>query len=221
MWDIIFLSLKLASLTTFFLLITAVPLAWWLTGKNSWYHHALTTLVTLPLVLPPTVLGFYLLLLFSPDNMMGQIISNLLGHNLPFSFEGLVVASILYSLPFMVQPVRTAFEAMPAHLLEAAATLGASPLDIFRTIALPLARHGILNGAILSFAHTLGEFGVILMIGGNIPGETRVLSIAIYDYVETLEWEKAHLLSGGMILFSFCTILITLKLAQRPDKDRR
>lgn len=219
MWEIIFLSLKLASLTTLFLLLTAVPLAWWLTGKTGWYHHAISSLITLPLVLPPTVLGFYLLLLFNPANLFGQIATSLLGHNLPFSFEGLVIASILYSLPFMVQPVRTAFEAIPPHFLESAATLRASPFDIFRTIALPLARYGLLNGAILSFAHTLGEFGVILMIGGNIPGETKVLSIAIYDYVETLEWEKAHLLSGGMILFSFCTILITLKLAQQRNKE--
>ncbi len=209
MLEAIILTLELAITVTILLLIIGTPIAWWLARSKSWWKEVVGTLVSLPLVLPPTVLGFYLLLALGPNSMLGRAIASVVGHTLPFTFAGLVVASIIYSLPFMVQPVRNAFEAIGERPLEVASTLRASPLDCFVSVVLPLARPGLITGTILSFAHTVGEFGVVLMIGGNIPGETKVLSIAIYDYVETLEWNKAHILAGGMLVFSFLVIFST------------
>ena len=215
MMQAVILTLKLASVTTLVLLLLGAPLAWWLARSKAWWKEAVAAVVALPLVLPPTVLGFYLLLALSPNSPMGQAAAALFGHALPFTFAGLVIGSVIYSLPFVVQPVRNAFEAIGERPLEAAATLRASPLDIFWSVALPLARPGLLTGAVLGFAHTVGEFGVVLMIGGNIPGETRVLSVAIYDYVETLEWGKAHSLAALMLAFSFIVILITMLVEKR------
>jgi len=215
MWETVALTLKLATITTLVLLIVGTPIAWWLARSKAWWKEAVGAIVALPLVLPPTVLGFYLLLTLGPQSPIGQATIALFGKTLPFTFEGLVVASVIYSLPFVVQPVRNAFEAIGDRPLEAAATLRASPLDIFFNIALPLARPGLLTGAVLGFAHTVGEFGVVLMIGGNIPGETKVLSVAIYDYVETLEWGKAHILAAGMLVFSFLVIFTTMVIEKR------
>lgn len=178
-------------------------------------EEAVATVVALPLVLPPTVLGFYLLLLFGPSGPGGRIAEWFGAKTLAFTFEGLVIGSVIYSMPFVVQPIRNAFEAFGQRPLEVAATLGATPIDTFFTVALPLARPGFLTGAVLGFAHTVGEFGVVLMIGGNIPGETKVLSIAIFDYVETLQWGKAHLLAGGMLVFSFIVILTMMTVEKR------
>ena len=215
MLEAITLTLELAITVTILLLIIGTPIAWWLARSKSWWKEVVGTLVSLPLVLPPTVLGFYLLLALGPNSMLGRSIAAVVGHTLPFTFAGLVVASIIYSLPFMVQPVRNAFEAIGERPLEVASTLRASPLDCFFSVVLPLARPGLITGTILSFAHTVGEFGVVLMIGGNIPGETKVLSIAIYDYVETLEWNKAHILAGGMLVFSFLVIFSTTTIEKR------
>ena len=215
MQEAIFITLKLAITVTVLLLIVGTPIAWWLARSKCWWKEAVGTLVALPLVLPPTVLGFYLLLALGPNSPLGRAVTTLFGHSLPFTFAGLVIASILYSLPFMVQPIRNAFEAMGDRPLEAAATLRASPLDTFFSVALPLARPGLITGAILSFAHTVGEFGVVLMIGGSIPGETKVLSIAIYDYVETLEWSKAHILASGMLIFSFLVVFTSTTIEKR------
>ncbi len=216
----IFLTLKLAGLTTLILMILGTPLAWWLARSQAWWKEAIGAIVALPLVLPPTVLGFYLLIALGPNSPLGQLAISIFGHSLPFSFTGLVIGSVIYSLPFVVQPVRNAFEAMGHKPLEAAATLRASPLDSFFNVALPLARPGLLTGAVLGFAHTVGEFGVVLMIGGNIPGKTKVLSIAIYDHVESLEWTQAHILSAGMLVFSFCVILIMMVSEKRMRKGR-
>ncbi|WP_321449866.1 molybdate ABC transporter permease subunit [uncultured Cohaesibacter sp.] len=215
MLEAIILTLELAITVTILLLIIGTPIAWWLARSKSWWKEVVGTLVSLPLVLPPTVLGFYLLLALGPNSMLGRSIAAVVGHTLPFTFAGLAVASIIYSLPFMVQPVRNAFEAIGERPLEVASTLRASPLDCFFSVVLPLARPGLITGTILSFAHTVGEFGVVLMIGGNIPGETKVLSIAIYDYVETLEWNKAHILAGGMLVFSFLVIFSTTTIEKR------
>ena len=206
-WAPILLTLKLASLTTVILLLLGTPLAWWLARTRSRWKEVVATLVALPLVLPPTVLGFYLLIALGPHGPGGALAGLWGARTLAFSFEGLVIGSVIYSMPFVVQPVRNAFEALGERPLEVAATLRASPLDAFLTVALPLARPGILSGTVLGFAHTVGEFGVVLMIGGNIPGETKVLSIAIYDYVETLDWAKAHLYAGGMLAFSFAVTI--------------
>ncbi len=207
MTQAIWLTLRLALVTTALLLIVSTPVAWWLARSRAWWKEAVGAIVTLPLVLPPTVLGFYLLIAFSPTSPLGRAATSLFGQALPFSFEGLVVASVVASLPFAVQPIRNAFEAVGERPLEVAATLRASPWDRFLTVAVPLARGGFLTGAVLGFAHTVGEFGVVLMIGGNIPGETKVVSVAIYDYVETLQWRRAHLLAGGLVAFSFLVIL--------------
>lgn len=215
MAETIFLTLQLAVTVTILLLLIGIPIAWWLARSNAWWKEAVGAIVALPLVLPPTVLGFYLLLALGPSSPLGQAIQAVFGRSLPFTFEGLVVGSVVYSMPFVVQPIRNAFEAFGDKPLEAAATLRASPLDRFFTVALPLARPGILTGAILGFAHTVGEFGVVLMIGGNIPGETKVLSIAIYDYVETLEWQKAHILAGGMVVFAFLVVLAMMASERR------
>lgn len=210
MWDPVWITVKLAVITTAVLLLVGTPLAWWLARSHAWWKEAVASVVALPLVLPPTVLGFYLLIALGPESPLGKAAIATTGRALPFTFEGLVVGSVLYSLPFVVQPIRNAFEAFGDRPLEAAATLGAGPLDRFFTVAVPLARPGFLSGAVLGFAHTVGEFGVVLMIGGNIPGETRVLSVAIYDHVEALEWGQAHILSAGMVAFSFLVILVVM-----------
>lgn len=191
------LTLALAGITTICLLIIGTPIAWWLARSRSRWKELVATLVALPLVLPPTVLGFYLLVALGPDGPGGAIAELFGGRSLAFTFEGLVIGSVLYSMPFVVQPIRNAFEALGDRPFEVASTLRASPWDAFWSVAIPLARPGFLTGAVLGFAHTVGEFGVVLMIGGNIPGETRVLSVAIYDYVESLQWAQAHLLAGG------------------------
>lgn len=206
-WQTVWLTLKLAGITTLTLLLVGTPLAWWLARSQHWLRQPVFALVALPLVLPPTVLGFYLLLLLAPDGALGQLTQSLGLGTLPFTFEGLVVASIIYSLPFTVQPLHNAFITIQERLLEVAATLRASPRDRFLTVVLPLARPGFLTAAVLTFAHTVGEFGVVLMIGGNIPGETRVLSVAIYDHVEALEYTQAHWLAGGMLLFAFLVLV--------------
>jgi molybdate transport system permease protein len=208
-WQPVWLTLKLAGTTTLMLLIIGTPVAWWLARTHAWYKQALSAVVALPLVLPPTVLGFYLLIMLAPDGPVGRLTEMLGIGSLAFTFEGLVFASVLYSLPFVVQPLQNAFEALGPRPAEVAATLRASPWDRFMTVVLPLSRSGFLTAAVLAFAHTVGEFGVVLMIGGNIPGETKVLSVAIYDHVETLEYEQAHLLAAGMLVFSFL-VLMTL-----------
>ncbi|MEW8168160.1 MAG: molybdate ABC transporter permease subunit [Candidatus Thiodiazotropha endolucinida] len=210
-WQPVWLTLKLASTTTLLLLIVGTPIAWWLARTHAWYKQALSAVVALPLVLPPTVLGFYLLIMLAPDGPVGRLTETLGIGSLAFTFEGLVFASVLYSLPFVVQPLQNAFEALGPRPAEVAATLRASPWDRFATVVIPLARSGFLTAAVLSFAHTVGEFGVVLMIGGSIPGETRVLSVAIYEQVETLEYGQAHLLAAGMLAFSFL-VLMTLYL---------
>jgi len=214
LWPVISLTLKLASVTTVLLLLIGSPIAWFLARCQSGWKEPLAALIAMPLVLPPTALGFYLLLALGPDGPGGWL-ANLWGErSLAFSFTGLVIGSMVYSLPFVVQPIRNAFESIREPTLEAARTLGATPTDIFFRLALPLAQRGILTGAILAFAHTIGEFGVILMIGGDIPGETRVASVALYDFVEALEWGKAHILAAGMIAFSFLVVLTALMLSK-------
>lgn len=203
----IWLTLKLASLVTVLLLLIGTPIAWWLARTRSWLKGPIGALVALPLVLPPTVLGFYLLLLMGPNGPIGQLTLWLGIGTLPFSFTGLVIASVFYSLPFVVQPIQNAIETIGQRPLEVAATLRAGPWDRFITIVLPLARPGFISAAILGFAHTIGEFGVVLMIGGNIPGETRVISVQIYEHVEALDYAHAHYLSAGMIVFSFVILL--------------
>jgi molybdate transport system permease protein len=203
----VWLTLKLASVTTCLLLLIATPLAWWLSHSRKWYKGLVSAVVALPLVLPPTVLGFYLLLLMGPQGAVGGITKALNLGTLPFTFAGLVVGSVLFSLPFAVQPIQNAFESIGRRPLEVAATLRASAWDRFFSVALPLAKPGFLTAIILAFAHTVGEFGVVLMLGGNIDGETRVLSVAIYSHVEAMEYGPAHLLAGGMVLFSFVVLL--------------
>ena len=213
----VWLTLRLATITTVLLLCLATPLAWWLANTRWRYRQVINALVALPLVLPPTVLGFYLLLLLGPRGWVGQITESLGIGLLPFTFSGLVIASVIYSLPFAVQPIQNAFVAIGRRPLEVAATLRASPWDRFVSVALPLAKPGLITGAVLGFAHTLGEFGVVLMIGGNIPGQTQVLSVAIYDHVEAYEYGAAHVLAAGMLGFSFI-VLLTLywRTSQRP-----
>ncbi|MBF0421377.1 MAG: molybdate ABC transporter permease subunit [Magnetococcales bacterium] len=204
----IWLTLKLATLTTLALLVLGTPLAWWLAHSRTWWKGPIRAIVTLPLVLPPSVLGFYLLLTMGPDGLLGRLTQSMGLGLLPFTFWGLLVASMIYSLPFVVQPIELAFEAIGNRPLEVAATLGASPLDAFFSIALPLARPGFYSAATLGFAHTVGEFGVVLMIGGNIPEKTRVVSVQIYSHVEALEYAQAHWLAGGMIAFAFLVMLL-------------
>ena len=201
------LTLKLASVTTVLLLLIGTPIAWWLARTRSRLKGAVAAVVALPLVLPPTVLGFYLLLLMGPEGAVGRLTASLGLGLLPFTFPGLVVASVLYSLPFVVQPVQNAIEAIGSRPLEVAATLRAGPWDTFFSVVLPLARPGFITATVLGFAHTVGEFGVVLMIGGNIPEETRVASVQLYNRVEALEYAQAHWLAGGMVVFSFVVLL--------------
>ncbi len=210
----IWLTLKLAGLTTLLLLLLATPLAWWLARTTSRWRAPLGAVVTLPLVLPPTVLGFYLLVALGPHGWIGQLTQFLGLGTLPFTFGGLLLASLIYSLPFAVQPLQNAFEAIGPRPLEVAATLRATPLDAFFTVVLPLSRRGFVTAGILTFAHTVGEFGVVLMIGGNIPDKTRVVSTQIYGHVEALEYTQAHWLAGSMVLFSF-VVLLGLSLLNR------
>ena len=207
-WTAIGLTLKLALTTTVILLLLCTPLAWWLAHTHSRWRHVVGAVVALPLVLPPTVIGFYLLVAMGPHGPLGQWMTALGWPRLPFSFAGLVVGSLVYSLPFTVQPLQRAFEAIGPRPLEAAATLGAGPLDRFFTVAVPLALPGFTTAAVLSFAHTVGEFGVVLMLGGNIEGVTRVVSVQIYDHVEAMEYTQAHWLAGGMLAFSFLVLLV-------------
>ena len=213
-WQAIRLTLALAGVTTVLLLVVATPLAWWLAHTASRARAVVGALVTLPLVLPPTVLGFYLLVALGPEGPLGRLTQALGLGVLSFTFTGLVIGSLVYSLPFAVQPIRHAFEAIGRRPLEAAATLRASPWDAFWHVALPLARPGLLTAAVLTFAHTVGEFGVVLMIGGNIPGATRVLSVAVYEHVEATEFAAAHRLAGGMVVFALL-VLMTLYVVNR------
>ncbi len=206
-WQAILLTLKLACVVTFILLWIATPLAWWLARTRSGWRKPIGALVALPLVLPPSVLGFYLLLAMGPNGPIAPLLAWFGVGPLPFSFSGLVIASVFYSLPFMVQPLQSAFEAIGDAPFEAAATLRASPLDRFLTIALPLALPGFVSASILTFAHTVGEFGVVLMIGGNLPGITRVASVQIYDHVEAMEYADAHRLAAILLVFSFVVLL--------------
>lgn len=217
-WQAIRLTLELAALTTVLLLILATPLAWWLARSTSRWRAPVNALVTLPLVLPPTVLGFYLLVLMGPSGWLGQMTQALGWGLLSFSFTGLLIGSIVFSLPFAVQPLQYAFESLGARPLEVAATLRARPLDAFFTVALPQAKGGVLTAAILSFAHTVGEFGVVLMIGGNIPGQTRVVSTQIYGHVEAMDYTQAHWLAGGVVLFSFGVLLALAALRRGRDR---
>jgi molybdate transport system permease protein len=212
LWSPIRLTLELAAITTVLLLLIGTPIAWWLARSKARWKEAVAAVVALPLVLPPTVLGFYLLIVLGPDGPGGAIAGLWGARTLAFTFGGLVIGSVFYSMPFVVQPIRNAFEAFGERPLEVAATLRASPWDAFFSVALPLARPGLMTGAVLGFAHTVGEFGVVLMIGGNIPGKTKVLSVAIFDYVEALQWTPAHILSAGMLVFSFLVILTMMLL---------
>ncbi|MCB1697228.1 MAG: molybdate ABC transporter permease subunit [Halioglobus sp.] len=215
--DAIYLTIALATITTVLLLILGTPLAWWLSRQKAGWPAWVEALVAMPLILPPTVLGFYLLLLFAPDTALGSAWERLTGTRLAFSFSALVMGSVIYSLPFVVQPLQTAFQRVPESLLHAAATLGARPLDQFRSIVLPLTRRSFITAASLGFAHTVGEFGVVLMIGGNIPGETQVLSIALYDYVESLQFAEAHRLAAGLVVFSMALLFLLYRRDRRDS----
>ncbi len=203
----ILLTLRLASIVTALLLVIGTPVAWWLARTGSWLKGPVGAIVSLPLILPPTVLGFYMLLAMGPGGPIGAVTQSLGLGALPFTFSGIVVASLFYAMPFVVQPIQNAFEAMGDRPMEVAATLGARPLDAFFTVALPIARPGIVTAAILGFAHTIGEFGVVLMVGGNIPGQTRLISVQIYDHVEAMDYGRAHWLAGGMLASSFLILL--------------
>ena len=211
----LWLTLHLALVTTAILLVLGTPISWWLATTTSRLKPAVEAVTALPLVLPPTVLGFYLLVILSPTSFLGGLWVDVTGDALTFSFSGLVVASIFYSLPFMVQPLQSAFETVGRGPMEAAASLRASPLDAFLNVAAPLSARGFLTAAVLTFAHTIGEFGVVLMVGGNIPGRTRVISIAIYEHVETLRYAEAHVLSAGLVAFSFCVLLLIYTFNRR------
>jgi molybdate transport system permease protein len=217
----IWLTLKLAIVVTLLLLALGTPIAWWLARTHSRLKHAVAAVVALPLVLPPTVIGFYLLVALGPAGPVGRLTEALGLGLLPFTFAGLVLASVLYSMPFVVQPLQNAFEAIGARPLEVAATLRASPWDSFWAVAVPLARPGFLTAAVLGFAHTVGEFGVVLMIGGNIPERTRVVSVQIYDHVEALEYAQAHWLAGAMLAFSFVVLLLLYTLNPASMKGQR
>jgi len=218
LWPPISLTLMLAGINTLILLAVGTPIAWWLARSQSSARELVGAVVALPLVLPPTVLGFYLLLALGPYGPGGWVAGLWGGRTLAFSFPGLVIGSVFYSMPFMVQPLRNAFVAIGNEPLEAASCLGASNWQRFLRVALPLARPGYITGAVMTFAHTVGEFGVVLMIGGNIPGQTKLLSISIYDYVERLEWGTAHVLALGMVVFAFTVIAVTLTLDRRSSR---
>jgi len=211
----LFITIRLATTTTIFLILFGTPLAWWLSQSRGWLRTLIEPMVALPIVLPPTVVGFYLLIAFSPHSLPGELWQSATGTTLAFSFSGLVVGSVIYSLPFYVQPLQVAFSALQRELIEAAATLGASPLDRFISLVVPLCRRGFFIAICLSFAHTVGEFGIVLMIGGNLPEETRVLSIALFDHVESLDYGRAHLLSLGLIVFSFVLLLVLYSVDRR------
>jgi molybdate transport system permease protein len=211
----VWLTLQLASLTTVLLLVLATPMAWWLARTTSPWRTPISAIVALPLVLPPTVLGFYLLVALGPNGPGGQLTQWLGWGSLPFTFGGLLLGSLIYSLPFAVQPLQYAFENMGTRPMEVAATLRARPIDAFFSVALPLARPGFVTAAILTFAHTVGEFGVVMMLGGNIPGQTRVVSTQIYGHVEAMEYAQAHWLAGGMLVFSFVVLLAAGRLQRR------
>ena len=217
----IWLTLRLATVVTFLLLLIGTPIAWWLARTRSWLKGPIGAVVALPLVLPPTVLGFYLLLVMGPNGPVGRLTESLGMGLLPFTFWGLVVASIFYSMPFVVQPIQNAFETIGERPLEVAATLRASPWDRFFSVALPLSKPGFITASILGFAHTVGEFGVVLMIGGNIPDKTRVVSVQIFDHVEALEYTEAHWLAGTMVIFSFLVLLAVYTFNQKTRELER
>ena len=217
-WQAIGLTLQLATATTVLLLLIATPLAWWLSQTESSLRAPIGALVTLPLVLPPTVLGFYILILLGPEGLIGEITQTLGLGLMSFSFSGLLIGSVIFSLPFAVQPIQYAFEAIGRRPMEVAATLRARPIDAFFSVALPLAKPGLLTATVLTFAHTVGEFGVVLMIGGNIPGETRVVSTQIYGHVEAMEYRQAHGLAAGMVMFSFVVLIALARLKKRSDR---
>jgi molybdate transport system permease protein len=219
-WPPVLLTIELATVTTLLTLVIATPLAWWLARSRAWWKEIIAAVVSLPIVLPPTVLGFYLLIVLGPDGPGGMVASLWGARTLAFTFTGLVIASILASMPFVVQPIRNAFAAIGDRPLEVAATLRASPTRAFWTVALPLASPGLLSGSVLGFAHTVGEFGVVLMIGGNIPGRTRVMSTAIFDFVETMQWREANILAGGMVVFAFAVILSMILIEKRVSRAR-
>ncbi len=209
------ITAQLASITTIILALIGTPLAWWLARTSNPIRVLVEPIVALPIVLPPTVLGFYFLMAFSPDNFLGNLWILLTGSPLAFTFSALVIGSVIYSLPFYVQPLQVAFENVEQGLLDAAATLGASNLDSFFSVIVPLSRRGFVVAACLAFAHTVGEFGIVLMIGGNIPGETRVLSIALFDHVESLQYQNAHILAGGLMIFSFLLLSVVYSLNRK------
>ena len=215
LWPVISLTLQLAAITTVILMAFSLPLAWWLARTKSTIRPVIEAITSLPLVLPPTVLGFYLLILMSPDSTLGGFWVRVTGESLTFSFTGLVIASLFYSLPFAVQPLQAAFMSVPQATIDAARTLGATSRDAFMSITLPLARRGFLTATVLTFAHTIGEFGVVLMVGGNIPGRTRVISIEIFTAVETLDYATAHVLSAVLLIFSFVVLTIVYTLNRR------
>jgi len=213
-WEAIYLTLELAAFATLILLILATPLAWWLSQTQSKWRAPISALATLPLVLPPSVLGFYLLVAMGPHGPLGQLTQAFGWGVLSFTFTGLLIGSVIFSLPFAVQPIQNAFESLGVRPMEVAFTLRARPIDAFFSVALPLARPGLITAAILSFSHTVGEFGVVLMIGGNIPGKTRLVSTQIYGHVEAMEYAQAHWLAGGMLVFSF-TVLLALSMSRK------
>lgn len=213
----VWLTLALAAVTTVILLVIGTPLAWWLSVTRARIKPAVEAITALPLILPPTVLGFYFLIALGPASPVGEFWVRITGDSLTFSFSGLVIASVVYSLPFMVQPLQSAFEQVGRAPLEAAATLRAGPVDAFFTVAAPMARRGFLTASVLAFAHTIGEFGVVLMVGGNIPGRTKVISIAIYEHVETLNYAEAHILSAGLLVFSFVILFFVYAVLRRND----
>ncbi len=219
-WRVIVVTAELAAVSTLVLLVFGTPLAWWLARTKSRARPIAEAIVALPLVLPPTVLGFYLLVFLGPAGPIGRVLEAIGGPRLVFSFTGLVVGSVLSSLPFVVQPLHNAFRAIPNRILDAAATLRATPFDRFKSVAMPLARPGFLTAATLGFAHTVGEFGVVLMIGGNIPGRTEVLSIALFNHVEALEYAEAHTLAAGLLVFSFAVLITVYSLNRRFEAPR-
>jgi molybdate transport system permease protein len=219
--EVVWTTLRLAGLTTILLLVLATPLAWWLARRRAWWKEVVVAVTTLPIILPPSVLGFYLLIAIAPASPLMTPLHAFGIRTLAFTFQGLVIGSMVYSLPFAVQPIRNAFEAMGPRPMEVAATLRASPLDAFFTVALPLARRGFLTAAILVFAHTIGEFGVVLMIGGAIPGKTEVISVRIYQLVESLQYSQAHRLAAGVVVFSFLALLALLLVDRRTDEAVR